>query len=57
MLNLKQLLMKEFLRIFYGLDVKNPKDIEIKIDFPCGSRLELKLTVEEKGRLKLLKNG
>ena len=54
-LNFKKLLMKEFLRIFYGLDANNPKSIDVLIEFPCGSKLELKITVKEELKLKLVK--
>ena len=56
-MNFKEVLMKEFLRIFYGLDSKKPKDIEIKLEFPCGSKLELKIVVSKEGKLKLVKTG
>lgn len=54
-MNIKKLLMKEFLRIFYGLDDKNPKNIDVLIEFPCGSKLELRITVKDEVKLKLVK--
>lgn len=54
---LKELVMKEFLRIFYELDERDPRDTDLILEFPCGSRIEFKLIVSKSGKLKLVKTG
>jgi uncharacterized protein YpbB len=54
---LKVLLIKELARFLSQMDSKDLKDSKIELNFPCGSRFELRLVIVKAEKLKLMKNG